>query len=91
MTSLWTLERSILPSGTDEPLQVDKPLTDRLPELLPDLLVSNWMLWIPAQAINFRFTPVKFQVLFTNIVALVWNSYLSFSTRQLNDKDKPTE
>jgi hypothetical protein len=24
-------------------------------------------------------------------VALVWNSYLSFSTRQLNDKDKPTE
>ena len=38
----------------------------------------NWALWIPAQAVNFRFVPVDLQVLFANGVALVWNVALSF-------------
>lgn len=34
----------------------------------------NWVLWIPAQLINFRFTPPAYTVLFANFVAVFWNS-----------------
>jgi protein Mpv17 len=49
-----------------------------LQEHVPTALIANWSLWIPAQVINFRFVPGKFQVLFSNVVALAWNVYLSF-------------
>jgi hypothetical protein len=43
-----------------------------------DLLLTNWIMWIPAQLVNFRFVPARFQVLFSNMVALIWNAYFSF-------------
>lgn len=62
-------------------------LLEGRPQQLPDLLRRewwaslrmNWSIWIPAQLINFMYTPVQYQVLFANIVALLWNSYLSWS------------
>lgn len=44
----------------------------------PGAVVTNWQLWIPAQCVNFFFTPLKYQVLFANFVALFWNAYLSW-------------
>ena len=41
---------------------------------------SNWLLWIPANFINFRFIVPRFQVLFANAVAVLWNTYLSWAT-----------
>jgi hypothetical protein len=41
---------------------------------------SNWLLWIPANFINFRFVVPRFQVLFANAVAVIWNTYLSWAT-----------
>ena len=41
---------------------------------------SNWLLWIPANFINFRFVVPRFQVLFANGVAVIWNTYLSWAT-----------
>ena len=41
---------------------------------------SNWLLWIPANFINFRFVVPRFQVLFANAVAVLWNTYLSWAT-----------
>ena len=76
MTSIWTLEGS-----TSE-----RQLIDRLQATLPSVLVANWSLWIPAQAVNFRFVPSKYQVLFNNMVGLVWNTYLSFAS-QGKDED----
>ena len=35
------------------------------------------------RVINFRFVPVHHQVLFANVVALVWNTYLSFATNKV--------
>eukprot|EP00878_Enallax_costatus_P004647 GHUV01004894.1.p1 GENE.GHUV01004894.1~~GHUV01004894.1.p1 ORF type:complete len:314 (+),score=67.32 GHUV01004894.1:89-1030(+) len=55
-----------------------------VPELkssLPSAIKANWMLWVPAQFINFRFVPVNYQVLFSNLVAVAWNVYFSFATR----------
>lgn len=60
---------------------VDVPKTQRqLAQELPGVMVANWILWIPAQYLNFYACPVKFQVLFTNVVELAWNAYLSFAT-----------
>ena len=65
MGVLWTLEgRSNIPQ--------------QLVEVSPDLIVANWSLWVPAMTINFGFVPLKYQVLFGNVVALLWNVYLSY-------------
>eukprot|EP00539_Tryblionella_compressa_P002950 CAMPEP_0178736806 /NCGR_PEP_ID=MMETSP0744-20121128/2638_1 /TAXON_ID=913974 /ORGANISM="Nitzschia punctata, Strain CCMP561" /LENGTH=188 /DNA_ID=CAMNT_0020389307 /DNA_START=152 /DNA_END=718 /DNA_ORIENTATION=- len=44
----------------------------------PDIIVANWVLWIPAMAINFSVIPLKFQVLYGNVIALLWNVYISY-------------
>ena len=46
------------------------------------MMISNWQLWGPAQAINFKFVPVQFQVMFANFVAVAWNTYLSWKSHQ---------
>ena len=60
-------------------------LLDGTPEKIPErlkadwapTLVANFALWVPAQFINFKLVPAQFQVLFANMVGLVWNVYLS--------------
>mmetsp|Transcript_10487 Transcript_10487/g.13298 ORF Transcript_10487/g.13298 Transcript_10487/m.13298 type:complete len:203 (+) Transcript_10487:99-707(+) len=71
MTSLMILE--------------SKPLDSILPVLikdLPDVVVTNWILWIPAMIINFRYIPGQWQVLYSNCVGFVWNTYLSWKTQE---------
>jgi FtsH-binding integral membrane protein len=53
-------------------------IVQRLAASMPSVLVANWGLWTPAQIVNFRFVPGKFQVLYSNVVALLWNVYLSY-------------
>jgi len=53
--------------------------TQHLSDRWATTVVANWGLWIPAQIVNFRFTPVAYQVLVSNITALAWNTYLSWS------------
>ena len=50
-----------------------------LQHTVPTAIVANWALWVPAQAINFRFIPGKYQVLFSNFVGFIWNAYLSYT------------
>ncbi|GLI61596.1 hypothetical protein VaNZ11_004014 [Volvox africanus] len=55
------------------------------PKLEQDLLETvkvNWVLWIPAQYLNFRFVPPNLQVLTANVVALIWNTYMSFQSHK---------
>ena len=57
-------------------------------ELIPDKLKAdwwpitkaNWIVWVPAQLVNFRFVPGSMQVLFSNIMGLFWNAYLSHAS-----------
>lgn len=87
IASLWMLEDGVMSGkpavATTTAANGTPPasIPTRLIATVPDILVANWILWVPVQALNFRFTPTKFQVLVSNCVALVWNSYLSFSTR----------
>jgi hypothetical protein len=41
---------------------------------------ANNALWVPAMIINFGFVPAQYHVLFSNVVGLFWNCYLSFMT-----------
>jgi len=70
LTGFWGMERKGDTSEIKNDLRV----------ALPDVLVANWILWIPCQYLNFYAVPIKFQVLFTNVVELAWNAYLSFAT-----------
>ena len=45
-------------------------------------LFANWFIWIPGNFVNFRFITPKFQVLFANSIALVWNAYLSWASHR---------
>ena len=52
-------------------------------KLKTDLLTiikSNWAVWVPFQFLNFRFVPVHLQVLASNVVALGWNTYMSWAS-----------
>jgi peroxisomal membrane protein 2 len=54
---------------------------------IPTSIVANWILWIPAQAINFKYVPGKYQVLFSNFAGFMWNAYLSYAShKDHNDK-----
>jgi hypothetical protein len=47
-----------------------------------DMYTSNLLLWVPAMAFNFAFTPAKYQVLFSNCVGFIWNTWLSWKTQE---------
>ena len=40
--------------------------------------LSAWMVWFPVQFVNFCFLPYQFRVFYTQMVALLWNMYLSY-------------
>ena len=75
LTSLWLLEG-----------QTSQDISTMLQAEVPTALVANWALWVPAQLVNFRYIPGKFQVLFSNVVALGWNAYLSFTAHEAEAK-----
>jgi hypothetical protein len=50
--------------------------------------VVGWSIWIPSMAFMFAFVPGKFQVLFSNGVGFVWNSYLSWRTHEGEKRER---
>ncbi|GJQ13026.1 hypothetical protein GpartN1_g4817.t1 [Galdieria partita] len=54
-----------------------RPFVSKVKQDFWTTLKANWALWLPAQTINFRFTPPEYRVLFVNSVALIWNVYLA--------------
>lgn len=45
---------------------------------LPPTLIANWKLWPAAQLVNFSIVPPDYRVLFSNMVGIIWNIYLSY-------------
>ncbi len=60
------------------------PAFKELSEVFVDVYTTNLFLWVPAMGFNFGFVAPKFQVLFSNCVGLVWNTYLSFKQDKNN-------
>ncbi|CAK4070508.1 unnamed protein product [Aphanomyces euteiches] len=53
-------------------------------------LQTNWIVWIPAQLCNFALVPPALQVLFSNVVGLFWNAYMSYISYKPVDNDTKT-
>jgi hypothetical protein len=99
-TSVWAITKRVLYdqlvfSPIFEPLLVinlmamegrsAEHMTDFLKNKAGPFVVANWILWFPAQFINFAFVPFKWQVLFSNLVSVIWNAYISFTAFEQED------
>jgi hypothetical protein len=69
-------------SRNDRSEGLNSRLWTRLRNDVPEALVVGWSMWIPSMAFMFAFVPGKFQVLYSNGVGFVWNSYLSWKTHE---------
>jgi protein Mpv17 len=99
-TTVGALQRLFLDQAIFAPIFVSNFLSALLllngapelivPKLKQDLfstVTANWTLWIPGQFVNFKFIPSQFNLLFSNVLALIWSTYLSFAgSRKVRDK-----
>ncbi|KAK9501154.1 hypothetical protein O3M35_002245 [Rhynocoris fuscipes] len=53
-------------------------LKNRLKDDYPDILLANYKVWPGVQIVNFSIIPLQFRVLFLQIIALAWNTYLAW-------------
>ena len=56
-------------------------LRDRIANNYVSVQLNGWKLWPLAALINYRFVPLKFRVLFVNLVALCWSTFLLLRSR----------
>lgn len=53
---------------------------EKIKQHYPDVLVANYAFWPAAQGFNLTFVPIKLQVLFNQMIGVVWNIFLQLST-----------
>lgn len=47
-----------------------------------DLYTAEWIVWPPAQTINFYFLPTRFRLLYDSIISLGFDTYFSYVTHK---------
>ncbi|GAX18760.1 protein Mpv17 [Fistulifera solaris] len=92
LTSLWTLESLMDEAASSKsPFMDNSYYLEQFMATYPPLLQTSWLWWTPIMALNFRFVPVQYQVLWVNVFNLVWNTYLSYQTSRKVDEARTSE
>jgi hypothetical protein len=77
MSILWTLEGVEL---------------NHLPRMIREewlnILIFDWSVYVPVQFLNFRYVPVKFQVLVINLVGVGWNCFVCWRAQGQQERQK---
>ncbi|KAJ0061373.1 hypothetical protein NL108_017393 [Boleophthalmus pectinirostris] len=68
-------------SGALNGLTLDQNL-HKLKRDYTDALISNYYLWPPVQIANFYFIPLHHRLAVVQVVAVIWNSYLTWKANQ---------
>lgn len=55
-------------------------ILEKLKQDLKPVLINNYIVWIPAQIFNFMVIPEKQRVLYTSIICMAWDAYLSWAS-----------
>ncbi|XP_054474438.1 protein Mpv17 isoform X2 [Anoplopoma fimbria] len=69
-------------SGALNGLTVGENVT-KLKRDYPDALIYNYYLWPPVQIANFYFIPLHYRLPVVQIVAVSWNSYLTWKANKM--------
>jgi len=66
--------------GLTESLAGKRPheIKKKLQESYVETLITNYKIWPLAQTINFTFIPIQHRLAFVQLIALFWNTYLSW-------------
>ncbi|XP_068199506.1 protein Mpv17 isoform X2 [Antennarius striatus] len=57
--------------------------TNKLKRDYMDALLSNYSLWPAIQIVNFYFIPLQYRLVLVQIVAIGWNSYLTWKVNKM--------
>ena len=61
---------------------------DEFKEKCIQLYIAEWVVWTPAQLINFYFLPTRYRVLYDNTISLFYDSYTSYLANEIQTKKK---
>ncbi|GIL73673.1 hypothetical protein Vretifemale_3805, partial [Volvox reticuliferus] len=57
-------------------------LLQKIAKDYPGVQLNGWRLWPLAALINYRFVPLQFRVLFINVVAFIWTTFLLLRSKR---------
>lgn len=60
----------------------------RLQDTVPRSWQSSWKVWPAAMAFNLTYVPLEYRALFSGLIAIGWQTYLSWINRQAELKEK---
>mmetsp|Transcript_24177 Transcript_24177/g.23941 ORF Transcript_24177/g.23941 Transcript_24177/m.23941 type:complete len:104 (+) Transcript_24177:273-584(+) len=62
-----------------------EPVMEKLKKDYKNVLIADYLLWVPTQFINFCLVPERHRVLFQSVVMVFWSTFISFASHNSLD------